>query len=122
MRRFILASLASRRNGRTSLYCLLNQRVPLLTLYFDGHSDLRPDFRLTRNTIRNLLGQLTIPNRQGWAHDVETLVFIFWLASGTSYRVVARAFDMPRSTVCEVVHRTTDSILHLRHRVIRASI
>ncbi|KAK7884538.1 hypothetical protein WMY93_027661 [Mugilogobius chulae] len=77
MRRFILASLASRRNGRTSLYCLLNQRVPLLTLYFDGHSDLRPDFRLTRNTIRNLLEQLTIPNRQGWAHDVETLVFLF---------------------------------------------
>ncbi|KAK7909409.1 hypothetical protein WMY93_014093 [Mugilogobius chulae] len=119
MRRFILASLASRRNGRTSLYCLLNQRVPLLTLYFDGHSDLRPDFRLTRNTIRNLLGQLSIPNRQGWAHDVETLVFLFWLASGTSYRVVARAFDMPRSTVCDVVHRITDSILHLRHRVIR---
>lgn len=88
-------------------------------MYFDGHSDLRPDFRLHRTTIAALVQQLWSHDHQGWGKHVDTLVFLFWLASGTSYRVVARAFDMPRSTVCDVVHRVEEKTLALRRRLIR---
>ncbi|MEQ2264159.1 hypothetical protein XENORESO_021054 [Xenotaenia resolanae] len=49
---------------------------------------------------------------------IETLVFLFWLASGTSYRVVCRVFGMPRSTVHRIVHRVTEEMVAIRHQVI----
>lgn len=87
-------------------------------MYFDGHSDLQPDFRLHRTTITALIQQLWASDHQGWGKHLDTLVFLFWLASGTSYRVVARAFGMPRSTVCDVVHRVAEKTLALRRRLI----
>ncbi len=38
-------------------------------------------------------------------------VFVFWLASATSYRVVSRAFDIPQSTVHDIVHRVANKIV-----------
>ncbi|XP_041842231.1 protein ALP1-like isoform X1 [Melanotaenia boesemani] len=116
MRRMALVALA--RHYGPPLYCQVNKKVPLLTMYFDGHSDLRPDFRLNRDTISGLIGQLWATDHHDWAKHLDTLVFLFWLASGTSYRVVARAFDMPKATVCDVVHRVAETILALRRRVI----
>ncbi|XP_029964615.1 putative nuclease HARBI1 [Salarias fasciatus] len=87
-------------------------------MYFDGHSELRPDFRLHRTTISALTDLLWPRDHQGWGRHLDTLVFLFWLASGTSYRVVARAFDIPRSTVCDVAHRVADQILSIRRRLI----
>ncbi|KAK0142797.1 Protein ALP1-like [Merluccius polli] len=71
-------------------YCVVNQTVPVLALYFDGGSDLRVDFRLSRGTFH-----------------------------GTSYRVVCRAFAMPRSTVHMLVHRTSKKVVALLPQVIR---
>ena len=88
-------------------------------MYFDGHSDLRRDFRLHRTTISALADLLWVEDHQGWGKHLEALVFLFWLASGTSYRVVARAFDIPRSTVCDIIHRVTEKILTLRRRLIK---
>lgn len=55
----------------------------------------------------------------GWAPEVDTLVFLFWLASANSYRVVARAFDMPRSTVHRLVHRVSGEVAALLYQVVR---
>lgn len=55
----------------------------------------------------------------GWGPEIDTLVFLFWLASATSYRVVARAFDMPRSTIHRVVHRVSAKIAALLYDVVR---
>ncbi len=46
------------------------------------------------------------------------LVFVFWLASATSYRVVSRAFDIPQSTVHDIVHRVANKIVSKRAQVI----
>ncbi|KAJ8418943.1 hypothetical protein AAFF_G00004420 [Aldrovandia affinis] len=54
----------------------------------------------------------------GWGHYLEVLVFVFWLASATSYRVVSRCFNIPRSTVHEMVHRVTKKLLKLNNLVI----
>ncbi|XP_041826002.1 putative nuclease HARBI1 [Melanotaenia boesemani] len=113
-----MAPVALARHHGPPLYCQVNKNVPLLTMYFDGHSDLHPDLRLNRDAISGLIGQLLATDHHGWGKHLDTLVFLFWLASGTSYRVVARAFDMPKATVCDVVHRVAETILALRRRVI----
>lgn len=87
-------------------------------MYFNANADLRPDFRLTRTSIARLVNQLQVVNRQGWRLDIEVLVFLFWLGSGTAYRVVARAFDMSRTTVHDIVHRVAGQILQLRSQAI----
>ncbi|CAM4635429.1 unnamed protein product [Leuciscus chuanchicus] len=76
--------------------------------------DTRPDFRLNREALRVLLDLLRNDRQHGWGSTIETLVFLFWLACGTSYRVVSRAFDMPRS----IVHRVAEEVVAIRHQVI----
>ena len=51
--------------------------------------------------------------------EISTLVFLFWLASATSYRVLARAFDMPRPSVHRVVHRVSAKIAALLYTAVR---
>ncbi|XP_035465455.2 protein ALP1-like [Scophthalmus maximus] len=112
--------LARRRqiHGQVTRYCVLNDQVPVLALYFDGQSDLRPDFRLSRPTVAQLIALLHFPCDHGRGPGLEVLVFMFWLASATSYRVVSQAFSIPRSTVHDIIHRVANKIISLKNRVI----
>ncbi|KAL7381832.1 hypothetical protein ABVT39_012045 [Epinephelus coioides] len=56
---------------------------------------------------------------QGWSHEVRVLVTLYWLAHGLSYSVVSRAFHVPKSTVCRLVHTGVRKIAALRHEVIQ---
>ncbi|CAJ1076479.1 putative nuclease HARBI1 [Xyrichtys novacula] len=78
-------------------------------MYFDGESDLRPDFRLTRVSFRGLMAVLGTQMDHGWGPTIEALVFLFWLASGTSYHVVTRAF----ATEHRMVHKTCREVVAL---------
>ena len=71
-------------------YCRLNFTVLILKLYFDGQSDLRVDFRLSRGSFNALMEATGSDADHGWDPEITCLVFLFWLASGTSYRVVSR--------------------------------
>uniref|UniRef100_A0A3Q3F1G4 DDE Tnp4 domain-containing protein n=1 Tax=Labrus bergylta TaxID=56723 RepID=A0A3Q3F1G4_9LABR len=55
----------------------------------------------------------------GWGREVEMLVFLYWLASATSYRVVAEAFAIPTQTVFDLVHKASKRVLAIVKRVIR---
>nr|XP_054595132.1 putative nuclease HARBI1 [Nothobranchius furzeri] len=99
------------------LYCRVNMSVPVLDRFFN-QEDPRPDFRLSRESFVVLLNLLNQDRRHGWGATIETLVFLFWLASGTSYRVVSRVFGMPRSTVHDIVHRVTEDVVAILHQVI----
>lgn len=94
-------------------YCQLNPTVPVLRRYFSGE-DTRPDFCLSRASIQLLLRTTGSHRHHGWGPELETLVLLFWLASGASYRVVARVFDMPLSTVHRIVHRAMDDVMAVR--------
>ncbi|KAF3861124.1 hypothetical protein F7725_001379 [Dissostichus mawsoni] len=80
--------------------------------------DKRPDFRLSRESLKVLLDLLGQDRRHGWGATIETLVFLFWLASGASCRVVSRVFGMPRSTVHRIVHRVTEEVVAIRHQIL----
>uniref|UniRef100_I3IZF3 DDE Tnp4 domain-containing protein n=1 Tax=Oreochromis niloticus TaxID=8128 RepID=I3IZF3_ORENI len=81
-------------------------------------SIMRPDFRLSRESVTALLNRLNQERRHGWGALIEALVFLFWLASGAAYRVVSRVFAIPRATVHCIVHRVTEEVVATRHQVI----
>ncbi|KAL3992610.1 ubiquitin carboxyl-terminal hydrolase 34 [Sarotherodon galilaeus] len=118
-RRHVLYSRLIRENHIQTrpLYCRINQSVPVLDRFF-SQEDPRPDFRLSRESLAVLLNLLNQDRRHGWGATIEILVFLFWLASGASYRVVSRVFGMPRSTVHYIVHRVTKEVLAIRYQVI----
>lgn len=93
-------------------YCLVNSTVPVLQRYFGGE-DTRLDFRLGREAIHQLLVSLKTERQHehGWGPTLETLVFQFWLASGSAYRIISRVFDMPLPMVHRVVHRMADEVV-----------
>ncbi|KAJ8375575.1 hypothetical protein SKAU_G00061550 [Synaphobranchus kaupii] len=68
-------------------YCHLNVHMPLLRMYFDG-GDTKRDFRLARVTLNLRIQTLEEDNTLGWGKTLEVLVFLYWLASATFYRVV----------------------------------
>ena len=45
--------------------------------------------------------------------EIACLVSLFWLASGTSYHVISRAFDMPQTSFYHAIHTTTAKIASL---------
>lgn len=116
-RRLYCAALRQRGERITRHYCQLNPTVPVLLRYFAGE-DTRPDFRLSREAIKTLLCALGTERQHGWGPTLETLVFLFWLASGSAYRIVSRVFQMPLPTVFRVVHRMADEVVGVVARFI----
>uniref|UniRef100_A0A9J8DDJ6 Putative nuclease HARBI1 n=1 Tax=Cyprinus carpio carpio TaxID=630221 RepID=A0A9J8DDJ6_CYPCA len=99
-------------------YCHLNAAVPILRLYFEDGSDLRPNLRLSRQSIMSLIAALRSDSDHGWEKDIEVLVFLYWLAHAASYHVVSLAFDIPKSTVHDIVHRISRAVIFILRRVI----
>ncbi|XP_073694470.1 uncharacterized protein [Garra rufa] len=100
--------LGSRQDNKTDIttpYCQLNVTVPILKLFLDRESNLRPYLRLNRQAIVNLIAALPHEVDHGWSKDIEVVMFLYWLAHAASYRVVASAFAIPKSTVHRVVHK-----------------
>ncbi len=95
----------------------MNLTVPVLDRFFN-QQDIRPDFRLSRDALAVLLDLLKQDRTHGWGATIETLVLLFWLASGASHRVVSRVFGMLHSTVYCIVHRVTEEVVAIRHKVI----
>lgn len=69
------------------------------TLAFERH------FRIGRGTFRRILSVFARPRVSGWARELELLIFLHWLAMGTSYRAIVNTFGIPRSTIHGVVFR-----------------
>lgn len=102
----------------TSSYCRLNRAVPILQLYFDEAVDLRNDLRLSRQSILSLTAAIRLDSDHGWERDIEVLLFLFWLGHAASFRVVSRTFDIPKSSVHDIVHRVSSAIVRILRRVI----
>ncbi|RXN16489.1 nuclease HARBI1 [Labeo rohita] len=74
--------------------------------------------RLSRQSITSLIAALRSDFDHGWETDIEVLVFLYWLAHAASYRVVSMAFDIPKSTVHDIVHRISRAVICILKRVI----
>lgn len=74
------------------LYRRINMSVPLLDRCFNQQEHTWPDFSAT---LAAWLDHLNQERRHRWGATIDTLVFLFWLATGASYRVVSRVFGVP---------------------------
>ncbi|KAL0153332.1 hypothetical protein M9458_051370, partial [Cirrhinus mrigala] len=99
-------------------YCHLNAAVPILRLYLDEAADHRAHLRLSLPSIRSLIGALRLESDHGWERDLEVLVFLYWLAHASSYRVVSQTFDIPKTSVHDIVHRVSKAVLGILRKVI----
>jgi hypothetical protein len=84
--------------------------VPILRLWFNVELELKRDFRLTRRAMNGMQRLLRRDQDHGWGQDLEVLIYVYWLAHGLSYRVVASVFNVPRSTIHRIIHRVARSI------------
>lgn len=76
------------------------------------------DYRLSRASIDALMALLRREKSHGWGQDLEVLLVVYWLAHGLSYSVVSRVFDVPKTTVFDIIHRMCDTILSHLSKVI----
>ncbi|ROL44324.1 hypothetical protein DPX16_8746 [Anabarilius grahami] len=96
--------------GSPVTYCMVNHNVPILQLWLDEELELRQDFRLSRTAMNALQRLLQRETDHGWGHQLETLIYVYWLAHGLSYRVVSSVFNVPKATVHRVIHRVAQNI------------
>ncbi|XDV39295.1 hypothetical protein PO909_008552, partial [Leuciscus waleckii] len=99
-------------------YCHLNRAVPILRLYFNEAADHRSHLCLSLPSIMSLIAAVRLGSDHGWERDIEVLVFLYWLAHAASYRMVSRTFDIPKSSVHDIVHRVSKAIMGILRRVI----
>ncbi|XP_071388109.1 putative nuclease HARBI1 [Centroberyx affinis] len=97
-------------------YAQINIYVILCTFF--SEADLKPAFRLSRDTINVLVQMLPRQKPHGWNHEIEVAVCLYWLACGTSYRVTADIFTIPRATVGRIVHSLVEEMMASLHKII----
>ncbi|KAI2645168.1 hypothetical protein H4Q32_028646 [Labeo rohita] len=99
----------------TTSFCNLSTAVPILQLYFEEAADHRAHLCLSLPSTRSLIGAVNLESDHVWKRDIEVLVFLYWLAHAASYRVVSLTFDIPKTSVHDIVSK---AILGILRRVI----
>ncbi|KAM7416938.1 hypothetical protein PAMA_018831 [Pampus argenteus] len=84
--------------------------MPILRVWFNVEADLRQDFRLSRRAMHAVQRLLQTDQDHGWGQALEVLIYVYWLAHGLSYIVVARVFNVPKSTVHRLVNKVAKYI------------
>lgn len=90
---------------RVPVNCCPAVRTLLLDYLHDEKLAFERHFRISRTTFRRISSIFTRPRASGWSRELELLIFLHWLAMGTSYRAIANTFGIPRSTIHGVVYR-----------------
>ncbi|CAJ1078244.1 putative nuclease HARBI1 isoform X1 [Xyrichtys novacula] len=93
--------------------------MPIIRQFLDDTVDLRPNLRLSRRSLAALTAAIDLSMTRGWPKGIEVLLFVFWLAHAASYRLVAAACDIPKSTVHNIAHRVTKAAVGILGCTIR---
>ena len=95
-------------------------------LLFYEEYDFKQDFRINRSTFDIILQRINIdllPTGFGGKEAVspakQLLIFLWFLANPVSYRVIARTFDVSKSTARSIVVSLSSVISNLRFEIIR---
>lgn len=91
----------------------------MITKILNGEFDeTRANIRVTPHSFKKIVEYIPLKTH-GWDTEVEVIVFLFWLACGTSYRVVSKAMLMPTSTVCDIIHKFLKIFEELSSKVVQ---
>lgn len=86
---------------------VVERNLEIFKLYFQrDDKKFREHFRLSIGTFHKLINFLfNNEKKHGWPIEIEIMIFLYWLASGCSYRIVGVSFQMHRSTICRILHK-----------------
>ena len=69
-------------------------------------TDITNHIRLSRGSFLSFCALLKNDYIPGsWSLEIEIYTFLVWLAAGCSYRVLSMVTEIPRSTICNIIHR-----------------
>lgn len=74
---------------RVPVNCCPSVRTLLLDYLHDERLAFEQHFRVSRSTFRRMASLFARRGSHSWARDLELLIFLHWLAMGTSYRAIA---------------------------------
>ncbi|XP_036327735.1 protein ALP1-like [Rhagoletis pomonella] len=69
--------------------------------------------RLSSASFRKIVTHIP-KKRHGWSVEYEVICFLYWMACGCSYRVVAGFLGISRFTARNVIHKTLKEIIAMR--------
>lgn len=106
--------------NRPDFYCNVMLKIESIIGRMLSGDDLccRLNIRIKYSTFVLFTRELK-PKRHGWHKDFECILFLFWLAAGLSYRVVANVFGVPRSTAFRVCTLILEDSLTLISKFIK---
>ncbi|XP_046408713.1 uncharacterized protein LOC124173228 [Ischnura elegans] len=87
-------------------YCIsdLPHRGEIWEILRGNEEKCRIHLRVSQQALRLLVSKME-RKRHGWENELEAIIFLYWLACGTSFRVISTTFDVPRSSVHTAVRR-----------------
>ncbi|XP_010886204.2 putative nuclease HARBI1 isoform X1 [Esox lucius] len=110
-------SMTQHQNG-SLLHCSkLNPSTPILKVFCDPEQDTYPDYRLKRESL-NCLFSLSLTGKNRQTVTFKILVFIYWLAHGTSFKTVSETFGIPLSTAASIVRDVADKLIKLSSKMV----
>ena len=96
--------------------------TPKIFTYFDKPQQFKEHFRISLPAFHLLMKTTGSHKSQGWNDEIEWTVFLAWIASGASYRVVGLAGGMARQSVCDIVHRRMKILLSKLNRSLKCQL
>nr|XP_046184482.1 protein ALP1-like isoform X4 [Oncorhynchus gorbuscha] len=104
-------------NGGLLQCSKLNPSTPILKVFCDPELDTYPDYRLKRESL-NYLFSLALTGQDRQMATFKILVFIYWLAHGTSYKTVSETFGIPLSNATSIVRDVADKLVKLSLKIV----
>jgi ribosomal protein S12 len=98
---------------RPDMYCQMEFITKAILDILNG------DFRVTREHLRVTPQSLALfvskleRKTHGWEVEFEAIVFLYWLATGTCFRVVCVSFQLARSTTWRICRRVLEQTVRL---------
>lgn len=63
--------------------------------------------RVSSEVFQSIINHMPT-KKWGWERELELIAFLFWLASGASYRIVAAVLNIPKPTIFRLVSKLLD--------------
>ncbi|XP_035639298.1 uncharacterized protein LOC118391908 isoform X3 [Oncorhynchus keta] len=111
------SSMTQHQNGGLLQCSKLNPSTPILKVFCDPELDTYPDYRLKRESL-NYLFSLALTGQDRQTATFKILVFIYWLAHGTSYKTVSETFGIPLSNATSIVRDVADKLVKLSLKIV----
>ncbi|XP_017474348.1 PREDICTED: uncharacterized protein LOC108364977 [Rhagoletis zephyria] len=113
----LILALKKKRQRQAILYMQPAVYSKTMNAIMNGDNKItKMHLRLSASSFRKIV--VHIPKKHhGWSVDYEVMCFLYWVACGCSYRVVAEFLGLSRYTACSIIKKMLDKVISMRHLI-----